>query len=134
MAQSKAHSKASNKYNAKTYERLAVLVYKGQREQIQAYAKEHGESLNGYINRLIAEDMGSRLTKTEKDNAITSEKDTDISEIDLSVRAFNAAKRAGINTLNELTDYLSSDKCIFDKEGRLYQEFIRTIKEYKQNN
>ncbi len=130
----KAQTKASAKYNAKAYEEVKLRVSKGQKEQIQAYAKEHGESLNGYINRLITEDMGARLTKPEKDNAITSEKDIDISEIDLSVRAFNAAKRAGINTLNELTDYLSSDKCIFDKEGRLYQEFIRTIKEYKQNN
>ena len=130
----KAQTKASAKYNAKAYEEIKLRVSKGQKEQIQAYAQEHGESLNGYINRLIAEDMGARLTKPEKDNAITSKKDTDISEIDLSVRAFNAAKRAGINTLNELTDYLSSDKCIFDKEGRLYQEFIRTIKEYKQNN
>ena len=130
----KAQTKASAKYNAKAYEEVKLRVSKGQKEQIQAYAKEHGESLNGYINRLITEDMGAWLTKPEKDNAITSEKDIDISEIDLSVRAFNAAKRAGINTLNELTDYLSSDKCIFDKEGRLYQEFIRTIKEYKQNN
>ena len=130
----KAQTKASAKYNAKAYEEVKLRVSKGQKEQIQAYAKEHGESLNGYINRLITEDMGARLTKPEKDNAITSEKDIDISEIDLSVRAFNAAKRAGINTLNELTDYLSSDKCIFDKEGRLYQEFIRTIKESKQNN
>lgn len=67
MAQSKAHSRASNKYNAKAYERLAVLVYKGQREQIQAHAQATGESLNGYINRLIAEDMGDKLTRPEKD-------------------------------------------------------------------
>lgn len=67
MAQSKAHSRASNKYNAKAYERLAVLVYKGQREQIQAHAQANGESLNGYINRLIAEDMGDKLTRPEKE-------------------------------------------------------------------
>lgn len=67
MAQSKAHSRASNKYNAKAYERLAVLVYKGQREQIQAHAQANGESLNGYINRLIAEDMGDKLKRPEKE-------------------------------------------------------------------
>ncbi|MGN1137731.1 MAG: hypothetical protein ACI4SF_16115 [Oscillospiraceae bacterium] len=63
---SKPQTKASNKYNAKTYDRLAIQVYKGQREQIQAYAQEHGESLNGYINRLIAQDMGERLKKQSK--------------------------------------------------------------------
>ena len=67
MPQSKAQAKATNKYNAKAYDRLAIRVYKGQAEQIQAYAQEHGESLNGYINRLIAEDMGARLTKPEKE-------------------------------------------------------------------
>lgn len=65
MAQSKAHSRASNKYNAKAYDRLAIQVYKGQREQIQSYAQANGESVNGYINRLIAEDMGEKLTKPE---------------------------------------------------------------------
>lgn len=66
MAQSKAHSIASNKYNAKAYDRLAIQVFKGQREQIKAYAESHGESLNGYINRLIAEDMGEALTRPQK--------------------------------------------------------------------
>ncbi len=66
MAQSKAHTRASNKYNAKAYDRLAIQVYKGQREQIQAYAAEKGMSLNAYINQLIAEDMGERLTKPER--------------------------------------------------------------------
>lgn len=113
---------------------MNVRVFKGQKEQIQAYAQEHGESLNGYINRLIAEDMGTRLSRHDKNNTTKSENDTDISEIDLSVRAFNAAKRAGINTLNELINYINSDKCIFDKNGRLYEEFIRTIKEYEKNN
>ena len=71
MAQSKAHSIASNKYNAKAYDRLAIQVFKGQREQIKAYAESNGESLNGYINRLIAQDMGEALskpTKQEQDN------------------------------------------------------------------
>ena len=66
MAQSKAHSIASNKYNAKAYDRLAIQVFKGQREQIKAYAESHGYSLNGYINRLIAQDMGDALTKQQK--------------------------------------------------------------------
>ena len=63
----KAQTKASAKYNAKAYEEIKLRVSKGQKEQIQAYAQEHGESLNGYINRLIAEDMGDKLTRPEKD-------------------------------------------------------------------
>lgn len=66
MSVSKAQSKATDKYNAKVYDRLAIRVYKGQADQIKAYAESHGESLNGYINRLIAEDMGEALTKPQK--------------------------------------------------------------------
>ena len=55
-------TKASAKYNAKTYEEIKVRVYKGQKSQIQTYAEAQGMSLNGYINKLIADDMGDALT------------------------------------------------------------------------
>jgi len=64
----KAQTKASAKYNAKAYEEVKLRVSKGQKEQIQAHAQANGESLNGYINRLIAEDMGDKLTRPDKDN------------------------------------------------------------------
>ena len=67
MAMSKAHIKATNKYNLKTYDDIKIRVYKGQREQITAYAAEQGKSLNGYINDLIAKDMGERLTRPEQE-------------------------------------------------------------------
>lgn len=59
---SKPQTKASNKYNAKAYDRIAVQVKKGQREIIRAYAEAHGMSLNGYINSLIKNDMQSNGT------------------------------------------------------------------------
>ena len=57
MAQSKAHIKASNKYNAKAYDRLNIMVKKGQKEKIQERANFLGLSLNGYITQLIEKDM-----------------------------------------------------------------------------
>ena len=55
--QSKAHIKASNKYNTKTYDRINVNVKKGEREKIKAYAESKGMSLNAYICNLIEKDM-----------------------------------------------------------------------------
>ena len=66
MAQSEAHKRAVNKYNSTAYEQIITRVYKGQREQITAYAASKGLSLNGYINKLIADDMGEALTVPEK--------------------------------------------------------------------
>ncbi len=66
MAQSEAHKRAVMKYNEKAYDRAEVKFYKGQKEQITAYAASKGLSLNGYINKLIADDMGEALTVPEK--------------------------------------------------------------------
>lgn len=66
MAYTNATNKAVQKYSLKAYDNLTIRVYKGKKEIIKAYAESHGESLNGYINRLIAQDMGEELTKPQK--------------------------------------------------------------------
>lgn len=53
----KAQQKATAKYLKNNYDDVKVRFRKGQRDQIKAYAESKGESLNSYINRLIAEDM-----------------------------------------------------------------------------
>lgn len=50
---SDAQIRASMKYNAKTYERIALDVPKGKREQLKAYAEQHGLSLNSFIKDAI---------------------------------------------------------------------------------
>ena len=49
----KAATKAKNKYNAENYERIALNVLKGQKDVIKAHATAQGESVNGFINRAI---------------------------------------------------------------------------------
>ena len=52
-----AQSRASAKYNAKAYEEIKLRVKTGDKEIIRAYAESKGLSLNGYINKLIDQDM-----------------------------------------------------------------------------
>lgn len=66
MALSEARKRANNKYIAKAYDQIITRVYRGQKEQIQAYAESQGLSLNAYINKLIANDMGAALTVPNK--------------------------------------------------------------------
>lgn len=54
---SKTSATVKNRWNAKAYDRINLTVPKGDKEVIKAYAEANGESVNGYINRLIAEDM-----------------------------------------------------------------------------
>ena len=61
MAMSEARKRANEKYNAKAYDQVKVLVKKGQREIIKAHAESKGMSLNGYINKLIQDDMKQKF-------------------------------------------------------------------------
>lgn len=57
MKKTKTSAAVKNRWNEKAYDRINLTVPKGEKEIIRAYAEANGESVNGYINRLIAEDM-----------------------------------------------------------------------------
>ena len=47
-----------NRYQAKAYDRLAIIVPKGKKAVVETYAEQHGESVNGLVNRLLMEAIG----------------------------------------------------------------------------
>ena len=57
MPLSEARKKANKKYNDKAYDNIVVKVKKGKREKINEFAASKGMSTNGYINKLIDDDM-----------------------------------------------------------------------------
>ena len=57
MPLSEAQKRANKKYEAKNYERFQVMVRKGEKAAIQAFAKSKGESMNGFVIRAIKEAM-----------------------------------------------------------------------------
>lgn len=60
MATTKAQQKAVHKYVKSNYDRMELTVPKGKKEQIKAYAAQNGETVNGFLNRLIDEAMGTK--------------------------------------------------------------------------
>ena len=62
MATTKAQQKAVHKYVKSNYDRLELTVPKGRKEEIKAFAAAQGETVNGFINRLINEAMGVNFT------------------------------------------------------------------------
>lgn len=46
-----------NKWQKENCDRVNLTVPKGKKEILQAYAKEHGKSLNSFINEAIDEKM-----------------------------------------------------------------------------
>lgn len=57
MSLTEAQKRANQKYNAKAYDQIKIVVPKGERDKIKAFAEAKGMSLNGYIYDLIAKDM-----------------------------------------------------------------------------
>ena len=47
--------KYNNDYNREQYDRIALMVKKGRKAELQAYAASKNESLNAFINRAIDE-------------------------------------------------------------------------------
>lgn len=47
----------NNQFNANAYDRITLTVPKGKKDEIKAHAESLGESVNGYLWRLIQEDM-----------------------------------------------------------------------------
>lgn len=61
MALSEARKRANQKY-IDSLEEIKVRVSKGRKSEIRTHAEQHGESLNGFINRAIEETI-------QRDNA-----------------------------------------------------------------
>ena len=57
MPASKAQQKAVAKYKKNNYDRIELMVNKGEKDTIKAHAEAQGESVNGFINRAIKETM-----------------------------------------------------------------------------
>lgn len=57
MAVSEAQKKATAKYEAKVYDKTLLRLPKGKLSAIKAHAAARGESVNGFINRAIDNQM-----------------------------------------------------------------------------
>lgn len=56
MAVSKAHQKATAKYDKKAYDQILVKFPKGTEEKI----RETGETINGFINKAVEERLNRK--------------------------------------------------------------------------
>lgn len=62
----KTSAAVKNRYAAKAYDSLRIIVPKGQKQAVEAHAQSKGQSVNGLVNSLLRADMG--LTEGEWKN------------------------------------------------------------------
>lgn len=53
----KTSAAVKNKWNKENYDRIEIIVPKGEKGLIKAHAESRGESVNAFINRAIDETM-----------------------------------------------------------------------------
>jgi hypothetical protein len=58
LAKPRTSAAVKNRYAAKAYDRVSLIVPKGRKADIEAHAKAKGDSVNGFISELIRADMG----------------------------------------------------------------------------
>ena len=63
MKYSDAQKEATARYNKKAYDRINVIVKKGQRQQIKDFAAAQGKSLNRFICDLVDTEMNKSKTE-----------------------------------------------------------------------
>ncbi len=61
-------SASHNKYILKAYDRINLTVPKGEKDRIKDFAQARGESVNGFINRLISKAMDGLEDREEPEN------------------------------------------------------------------
>ena len=60
---SKPTAAVVNRYHKKAYDRLNILIPKGQKGAVETFAAEHGDSVNGLVNGLLREALGLSVSE-----------------------------------------------------------------------
>ncbi len=66
MPATKAHMQATNRYMAKAYDSLRIIVPKGRKADIEAYVTEHGTNINALVNLLLRTELGMDEARWKK--------------------------------------------------------------------
>lgn len=66
-------AKVTNRYQQKNYDRITILVKKGDKERIKRYAEEHGQSVNSFITELIQRKMNEEQHAEPEDQVNSTE-------------------------------------------------------------
>ena len=115
------------------YDKLTLDVYTNGTlepdEAVSLAAKVLSEHLNSFIDLSEKARMAEVIVEKEEDDS-QKVMDMNIDELELSVRSYNCLKRAGINTVEELTNKTAEDMMKVRNLGRKsLEEVLAKLKE-----
>lgn len=122
MAVSKAQQRAVNKYMAANYDRINLTLPKGQKQVLKDHTAARGESVNGFIGRVITEALSRDAAASEPGETLSVSPETlatarraaevtgeEVSEfvaraVDLQMQRDSAALRLGLDPRKKPAD------------------------------
>lgn len=86
--------KYNNQFNRQKYDRIGLMVPKGQKEQIQAAASRQGQSLNAYIVGAVNE----RMEREQPEEQVQEHSSPSVLEV---MRQMAASGRSAVELIQE---------------------------------
>lgn len=102
----KSQTKAKNKYNEKAYDRIPLVVKKGVKDIWKSEAERQGLSLNGFICNAVSQ----YIEQHENMSKLLS---VALEELDLSLGSFRCLKRACIQTIGDLKQFIDENQTLY---------------------
>lgn len=143
----KSSTKAKNKYNAKSYDRISVTVKKGVKDDWKSEAEKQGLSLNAFIEQAVNQMMTVADDNDTIENTLVFNEDTEIlinteqniqelSETDILNNAFMKIAESCQKLLSahlnliDLFPYDENNEDDDDDNGEIKSPYNETIKRY----
>lgn len=129
----KSQTKAKNKYNEKTYDRIPIVVKKGVKDIWKSEAERQGLSLNGFICKAV----GRYINECEKKDNYNRILSLSIEKLDMSLRSYNCLRRSGINTVGDLKKFLDGNHSLYgirNLGAKNVNDVIEHLKSFEKAN
>lgn len=141
MSVSKAKQLSNKKHDSTHFKYQSVKLKIGEYESLKKAVELSEEPMNAFlrtaimqrVNEYVCDSLPPRAAETPPAPEVSGEMPTapedskTVEELELSIRTYNAVKRAGCDTVGQLRAYISSEKCSFSKGGRTYKEIAEAL-------
>ena len=150
MTVSKAQMAANKKHDQAHFKYQSVKLKISEYEQLKKAVDISKEPMNAFLRSAIMQKVSNYVSESPvpevpealpapqsseplEADELTEEKAAELIEVlNLSVRTYNIARRAGCTTIGELAAYIKTDSCVIAPEGNTYKEITRAIADYKR--
>lgn len=149
MTVSKAQMAANKKHDQAHFKYQSVKLKISEYEQLKKAVDISKEPMNAFLRSAIMQKVSNYVQESpapevpeplpapqsfepsEADELTEEQAAEPIEVLNLSVRTYNVARRAGCTTIGELAAYIKADNCVIAPEDHIHAEIVQAIADYR---